>query len=743
MESLKSSEKNVPVRILHVDDDISMLAISEEILTMEGPFEIDSALNANEAFKKLKSNHYDAIISDYEMPLKDGLQFLSELREQKNDIPFILFTGKGREEVAIKALNLGSDAYINKQGKPETVYGELSDALVKTIERRNSRKLLKESESKYRKLVENSLQGIAIIQGPEPKFVFINTAMERIFGFSLEEILAMSPEEITQWVHPDDREILFSRFGKRLKGERCDSGYEFRGFHKDGTVRWVEVCSILIEYNGKPSVQGVFLDITERKNDEALSKKISDEWNRIFEATTDLVFTINKEHRIVKVNKRTCDFLKKKPEELIGKLCYEVVHGTSQPWINCPHKKVLETGESASSEIQNPHIGSTLLVSISPVPNEKGELVEFVHSAKAIDELKIIQDALEESKSYLETLLNSVLSGIVVIDAKTHRIVDANPAALSIIGVSKAEAVGKKCHKFVCPAEEGKCPVTDLGKTVDKSERVVLTADGTKIPVIKSVAMMKTKGSTFLVENFVDISDQKKTEETLQKSSKELETINEKLRVVGGLTRHDIRNKLCALGGNTYLLKKKYREEKQTIENLQRIEQACKEIEKICAFMKVYENVGIEDLTYINIEKVVNDSMFLFSDSQYKMINQSQGLTVLADSALEQLFSNLIDNTRKHGKKASMIKIYYEKPVGDSCNLIYEDDGVGISAENKPKLFNDCFSTEGGTGFGLFLIKKMIDAYGWNITEEGEPGKGTKFVISIPVSAISQEISIS
>ena len=64
--------------------------------------------------KKWKKNSYDAVVSDYEMPQKNGLDFLKELREQKNDIAFILFTGKGREDVAVKALNLGADSYITK-----------------------------------------------------------------------------------------------------------------------------------------------------------------------------------------------------------------------------------------------------------------------------------------------------------------------------------------------------------------------------------------------------------------------------------------------------------------------------------------------------------------------------------------------------------------------------------------------------------------------------------------------------
>jgi DNA-binding NtrC family response regulator len=152
------------LRILHVDDDICFLEVSRQILEMEGKFEIDNATSVDEAFQKLGAKSYDVVISDYEMPSKNGLDFLHELREQKNNIAFIIFTGRGREEVAVKALNLGADSYINKNGSPETVYCELADAINKTVERKKSKQLLVESEMKYRTVVEKSLQGILIIK---------------------------------------------------------------------------------------------------------------------------------------------------------------------------------------------------------------------------------------------------------------------------------------------------------------------------------------------------------------------------------------------------------------------------------------------------------------------------------------------------------------------------------------------------------------------------------------------------
>ncbi|MGA2386883.1 MAG: response regulator [Candidatus Bathyarchaeia archaeon] len=119
---------------MHVDDDACFLEVSKMILELENKFEIDTATSVDDAFFKLQTQSYDAIVCDYEMPIKNGLDFLKELREQENNIAFIVFTGRGREEVAIRALNLGADHYINKNSSPEAVYSELANAIRKIVE---------------------------------------------------------------------------------------------------------------------------------------------------------------------------------------------------------------------------------------------------------------------------------------------------------------------------------------------------------------------------------------------------------------------------------------------------------------------------------------------------------------------------------------------------------------------------------------------------------------------------------
>lgn len=147
-------------------------------------FEFDNACYVDEALKKLSTEQYDIVISDYEMPQKDGLQFLKELREGKNDIPFILFTGKGREEVVIKALNLGADHYVNKQGSPETVYSELEHLVSSAVEKSRS-KLRNKNDSFALYNVHDA------IVSSDANFVVTawNKAAEELFGFDSKEVL--------------------------------------------------------------------------------------------------------------------------------------------------------------------------------------------------------------------------------------------------------------------------------------------------------------------------------------------------------------------------------------------------------------------------------------------------------------------------------------------------------------------------------------------------------------------------
>jgi two-component system sensor kinase FixL len=123
-----------------------------------------------------------------------------------------------------------------------------------------------------------------------------------------------------------------------------------------------------------------------------------------------------------------------------------------------------------------------------------------------------------ESEQRLNAVVNSILTGVLVVDANSHRIVDANPQAAQMIGLPADQIIGRQCHKFVCQAEQGKCPIADLGQTVDRAERVLLQANGQTVPILKTVNRATWGDGEYFIESFIEIAELKKTQESLKES---------------------------------------------------------------------------------------------------------------------------------------------------------------------------------------------------------------------------------
>lgn len=147
------------------------------------------------------------------------------------------------------------------------------------------------------------------------------------------------------------------------------------------------------------------------------------------------------------------------------------------------------------------------------------------------DQLRLQLEArtadLRETEQYLKTIMETVPAGIVIVDAVQHTILDANSAALGMIEARRDEVVGRVCHAFICPAETGRCPISDLGRSCDRDERVLLRADGQMVPVLKTVVPTHLRGRDCLLECFVDIRDQKQADAAIRQSINDLQRMNQ------------------------------------------------------------------------------------------------------------------------------------------------------------------------------------------------------------------------
>ena len=181
-------------------------------------------------------------------------------------------------------------------------------------------------------------------------------------------------------------------------------------------------------------------------------------------------------------------------------------------------------------------------------------------------DLKNINNELLQSQERLETLLHSMPFGIVIVDSKTKKIVDANPQAALMIGAQVDRIIGSECHKFICPAEKGECPITDLGQTVDNSERELITAGGESLPILKTVIPIDLDGRDCLIECFIDITDRKHAE--VERIGREkLQGIIE----MSGAVCHELNQPLQSVSTYSELLMMEMDKKKPTYEKIKEI----------------------------------------------------------------------------------------------------------------------------------------------------------------------------
>ncbi len=719
------------IRVLHVDNDAEFLEVARHCLEEQGPFQVDTALSANEALEKLRNADYDAVIADYQMPEKNGLELLKELRQEGIAIPFILLTCKGKEEIAIEALNSGVEQYIDKQGNAAVTYEELKHSILSAVKRRRTEKRLNESENLLCRITEN-IQDMLIVTDENLIITYASASVKGVLGYEPNETIG---KFICQFIHPDDfastMEVIKTAFENHSRGR-----LEIRCRRADGNYVLVEGAGkILTDKNNQVTGAMItFRDVTEHRKMEQQIKESEEKYRKMFEEATDAIFIANAETGIlVDCNRAATELVGRKKSEIIG------MHQRSLHPKEVIKGKVSRTFEQHRTDKEGIVIEDQIITKNGEIRDVtiKGNVFE-VNGKKMLR--GVFRDITESKKisekAYFQArLLNAVGQAIIATDTNGN-IIYWNHAAEQLYGWAEAEVLGRNIVD-VTPAENSKEQAAKvMGKLMAgeswSGEFVAKRRDGTSFSAIGTeTPITNDKGEIIgIIGSSTDISEQKWMQEIFNDAIGKVVELNEKLQVVGSLTRHDIRNKLAAVNGRIYLLKKRLDGNTEAALQLQEMESAAKQMLRILEFERIYEQVGVEELQYIDVERHLSEAVSLFSDLKgAEIINECHGLTALADSLLRQVFYNLIDNTLKYGEKVSRIRVHY-KEEENQLKLTYEDNGVGIPEEIKSNLFREGFGK--GTGYGLYLMKRICEAYGWTIQETGIHGQGAQFTMIIP-----------
>jgi PAS domain S-box-containing protein len=369
--------------------------------------------------------------------------------------------------------------------------------------------------------------------------------------------------------------------------------------------------------------------------------------------------------------------------------------------------------------------------------------VEFISNVYLVGEKKIIQcnirditdrklteQKIQESEKTFRELFNTVKEAIYVMDVD-GRLLEVNQGARDMYGQPRDFFIGQSCDVLYAPGTfDMVLTINRLEEAFNREplhfERTGRRSNGEIFPAECRLSRGHYFGKDVIIGLVIDITERKRAEMALHQANKQL-------NLLASITRHDILNQLMGLKEYLYLLNEPIDNPTIFIEYVQKVEQAANTIERLVTFTVDYQELGVAAPKWQNVNASAHKAITELPMRDVRVELDFVDPEVYADPLFEKVFYNLIDNALRYGG-ADMKTIRFSS--GESATgllIVCEDDGVGITAEDKKKLFTRGFGKN--TGLGLFLSREILTITGITITENGIPGKGTRFEITVPKGA--------
>ena len=628
----------------------------------------------------------------------------------------------------------------NAAGEVETIVSFTRDR----TEARHAEREMLASEARYRGLFERAMDMIVVLDR-DGCFVQVNPAVSRTLGYVREELIGRPFVSI---LAPEEAEAGVARFARKLDGSEPASLYESVLLGQDGRRVPFEANSEVVFRDG--AFYGVLViarDVSERVAARAALEESERRFRGAFEGAAVGMVLSDPAGTLLRANAAYAEMLGYRPSELVGVAVHDLVHPDDRTALADDIEK-LRVGFEARRVAERRYLhkdGKIVLghVSISTVRADDGSALYFVAQVEDVTELRGVQAELDESRALHRVVIESSHDVLAVLDLDgTIRLVSRSIE--NTLGYTQQELVGCSFTELLHPDDQqaaqtameaalrGEEPSVGRSRTIAKDGSIRLW-DGTLAP-----GRGKDGEASFLVANAHDVTSQVQLEDQLRQAQK-MEAVG---RLAGGVA-HDFNNLLLVIRGYAELALQKVEGHDDHSAEIGEVVAAAERAASLTGQLLAFSRRQVMNTEILDLRDVVADMVTLLrrlisEDVELTTVWPNEPTLIHADrTQIEQVIANLAVNARDAMPNGGHLLIEVARTADQrQALLVVRDDGTGMDAATGAQIFEPFFTTKGaaGTGLGLSMVHGIISQNGGQVAVDSDPGQGTTFTISLPLT---------
>lgn len=728
-DPIPSGEDRDSIQILHVDDEPGFADLAADFLEEEDDrFEVVTETSAQAALDRLDDLDVDCVVSDYQMPEMTGIELYEAVEDRHPDLPFILFTGEGSEEIASRAISVGITDYVRK-GVGSTPFELLGNRIDQAVQQYRVDKRIEYQRKQYKDLFDHAPVMYVLVRDVDgdPVIEDCNDRFIEKLGYDRDQVIG-SPT--TEFFTEESAAKVYEGGGyeRALQGE---FDLEERTLvTADGQeIETVLRASPRLDEQGTViGVQTLYLDITEQSQ----RAQELERYETIIEASGDPVYTVDADGRLTFINDAFCELVGYDEDDLIGEpvdvvmdqddieqgeelirelLRTEKDRGTFEMDLICA------TGERVTCEAH---------VALLPFEDEfRG--TTGIH--RVITERKERERQLERQKEQLslyEAIVEGTNDGVYVFDMD-GTVEFVNSRVRELAGMTSEELKGAHVSIFSDAGLIGDAELGEITETIDsfatgEAEEARIELSVNLQTSVETLDMRLTTLEAGMAERYVLAFTRDITEERNQQE--QLERQNERLDQFASIVSHDLRNPLNVAEGRLELAQMEC--DSDHLESVERSHTRMQTlIEDLLALAR--DGQSVADVESVALDEIAQNCWRNVETYDATLSVEADSVIQADRSRFQSLLENLFGNAVEHGGRDVTIT------VGDldGEGFFVEDDGDGIAPAHRDRVFESGFTTtQDGTGFGLAIVQQIASAHGWSVSlTDGRDG-GARFEVT-------------